>query len=154
MAITKVTRHNTPAFEAYLNATQTITHDTVTKVTFDTEVYDTDSCYDASTNYRFTPTTAGKYFTYGNITALADIEQLKRFSLYIYKNGSTHKVTSLYFNNNEARYANIFVGIVIDMNGSSDYLEVYVKLEYEASGDLQVNGTQGRSGFGAYRIIE
>ena len=50
---------NTPAFEAYLSANQTISHDTVTKIQFNTEVYDTDNCYDNSTNYRFTPTTAG-----------------------------------------------------------------------------------------------
>ena len=140
-----------PAFEAYLSATQTITHDTTTKVAFNTEVYDTDSAFDTSA-YKFTPQVAGKYFTYGNVTALAAIEELKRFSLYIYKNGSTHKVSSFYFNNNEARYADIFIGTGIDMNGSSDYLEMYVKLEYASTGTLQVNGTQGRSGFGAYRI--
>ena len=140
-----------PAFEAYLSATQTITHDTTTKVAFNTEVYDTDSAFDTSA-YKFTPQVAGKYFTYGNVTALAAIEELKRFSLYIYKNGSTHKVSSFYCNNNEARYADIFIGTGIDMNGSSDYLEMYVKLEYASTGTLQVNGTQGRSGFGAYRI--
>jgi hypothetical protein len=144
---------NTPAFEAYLSSSQTITHDTVTKVAFNTEVFDTASAYDNSSNYRFTPQTAGKYFTYGNVTAVADIQQLKRFSLYIYKNGSTHKVVSFYFNNNEARYADLFIGTVIDMNGSSDYLEMFVKIEYASSGTLQVNGTQGRSGFGAYKII-
>ena len=63
---------NTPAFEAYLSANQTISHDTVTKIQFNTEVYDTDNCYDNSTNYRFTPTTAGKYFVYGNIIGFAN----------------------------------------------------------------------------------
>ena len=28
---------------------------------YNTETFDTDGCYDNSTNYRFTPTTAGKY---------------------------------------------------------------------------------------------
>jgi len=140
-----------PAFEAYLSATQTITHDTVTKVAFNTEVYDTDSAFDTSA-YKFTPQVAGKYFTYGNVTALAAVEELKRFSLYIYKNGATNNVSSNYFNNNEAYRNDIFIGHGIDMNGSSDYLEMFVKLEYASTGTLQVNGTQGRSGFGAYRI--
>ena len=52
---------NTPAFSAKMSGTQTISHNTSTKVTFDTEVFDTDSAYDHSTNYRFTPQTAGKY---------------------------------------------------------------------------------------------
>jgi hypothetical protein len=31
-------------------------------------VFDTDSCYDNSGNYRFTPTTAGKYFFMFKVT--------------------------------------------------------------------------------------
>ena len=45
---------NTPAFEAYLSARQTISDDTTTKIQFNTEVYDDGSGYDNSTNYRFT----------------------------------------------------------------------------------------------------
>ena len=144
---------NTPAFEAYLSATQAITHDTITKVTLNTEVYDTDGCYDNSSNYRFTPTTAGKYFTYGSLDAQATTEQLKRFSIYIYKNGSAQKISSNYFTNNEAFISNLFIGTVIDMNGSSDYVELFVKLEYESTGALQVNGGGNGSFFGAYKII-
>jgi hypothetical protein len=53
---------NTPAFEAYTTALQSITDDTYTKLTMATEVFDTDGDYDNVTNYRFTPQTAGKYF--------------------------------------------------------------------------------------------
>ena len=53
---------NTPAFQAYRSSTQTISGSTWTKVQFNTEIYDTDSDYDNSTNYRFTPTVAGKYY--------------------------------------------------------------------------------------------
>jgi hypothetical protein len=64
MAITKLTADsitsgaiaNTPAFEARLSADQTISDDTLTKITLDTEIFDTNSDYDNSTNYRFTPT--------------------------------------------------------------------------------------------------
>jgi hypothetical protein len=55
---------STPAFEAYSTADQTISDDVYTKVQFDTERFDTDNCYDNTTNYRFTPTVAGKYFIY------------------------------------------------------------------------------------------
>ena len=54
----------TPAFQAYLNSAQAITSGVNTKVQFDTEVFDTASAFDSSTNYRFTPLTAGKYFFY------------------------------------------------------------------------------------------
>ena len=154
MAITKVTRHNTPAFEARLTSDESLTDDTSTKLDVDAEIYDTDGCYDNSTNYRFTPDVAGKYFTYGSITANATTEQLKRFSLYIYKNGSIYKYHSNYFTNNEAYISHIYTGAVIAMNGSSDYVELYIKLEYESTGGLQVTGGNSESFFGAYKIIE
>jgi hypothetical protein len=41
---------------------------TGTKVQCNTEVFDTDGiCYDNSTNYRFTPLVAGKYFVHSNV---------------------------------------------------------------------------------------
>jgi hypothetical protein len=44
----------------------------------DTVAFDTDSCYDNTTNYRFTPTTAGKYFCYGAVSlgTVSGISQL------------------------------------------------------------------------------
>ena len=56
-----------PAFEANLSANQSIADNTTVKVEFDREVFDTDNCYDNSTNYRFTPTKAGKYFVYSRL---------------------------------------------------------------------------------------
>ena len=53
-----------PAFQAYLSSIQTVVSGATTKITMDTEDFDTDSCYDNSSNYRFTPTTAGKYYVY------------------------------------------------------------------------------------------
>jgi hypothetical protein len=63
---------NTPAFLAYLSANQSVSDATDTKCQFDTEVLDTDNCYDNSTNYRFTPTVAGKYFVYSQIACNAN----------------------------------------------------------------------------------
>ena len=55
---------NTPAFSVYLNTTQSIANETYVKIGFNAENYDTDSAFDASTNYRFTVPVggAGKYF--------------------------------------------------------------------------------------------
>ena len=144
---------NYPAFEAYITGgDQTITHDTVTKVTFNAEVYDTNSDYDNSTNYRFTPTVAGRYLVYTDINCQADTAQLNRFSVEIRKNGSSNKYFSNYFTNNPARISHLSVCQAIDMNGSSDYLEIWVKLEYASSGSLYVLNSSTGSGFGAYRI--
>jgi len=55
---------NVPAFEAYLSTDQSsITSATLTKVQFANTHFDTNSNY-STTNYRFTPSEAGKYFFY------------------------------------------------------------------------------------------
>ena len=54
---------NTPAFQAKVSSSQSISDDTFTKIQFNTEDFDTDGVYDNSTNYRFTVPSgqAGKY---------------------------------------------------------------------------------------------
>jgi hypothetical protein len=56
----------TPSFEAKMSANQGATNNANTKVQFNTENFDTDGNYDTS-NYRFLPTTAGKYFIYASV---------------------------------------------------------------------------------------
>ena len=45
---------NTPAFSARMSGSQTVSTNTYTKIDFDTEIFDTNSAYDHSTNQRFT----------------------------------------------------------------------------------------------------
>ena len=145
---------NTPAFEAYLSASTTITHDTETKVQFNTEIYDTDSCYDNATNYRFTPTTAGKYFVYGNIIGFANTSSLNSSRAILKKNGTTVKYVLNDFRNNPAKTSNTMLTTVVDMNGSSDYVELYALVEHVSSGSVQVLSTSNNySAFGAYKLI-
>ena len=146
-----------PAFEAYLSADQAITDASATKVEFNTERFDTDAMYDNSTNYRFTPTVAGKYFVYGqsfmgqggfgNAT-------LKQSFVMIYKNGSRYGAIENAHTNNEARYLTPNIGIVIDFNGSTDYVELYGQCEI-TSGTVTFFGNTNTdyTCFGAYRII-
>tara|TARA_R100001086_G_scaffold213503_2_gene129444 strand:- start:1161 stop:2111 length:951 start_codon:yes stop_codon:yes gene_type:complete len=81
---------NTPAFAVYKSADQSISDGTHTKVAFNTEVYDTDSTYDNSSNYRFTPAVAGKYFLTSSIAARQSNDEAKMHNLIVsfYKNGS------------------------------------------------------------------
>ena len=58
---------NTPAFMSQISANQSVSHDTQTKINFDTKIFDTDTNFD-TTNKRFTPTTAGKYFLSCNVS--------------------------------------------------------------------------------------
>ena len=54
--------NNTPAFHAYLSSTQTLTNLATSKISFDTEEFDTDNAYDSTTNYRFTTTQGAHAF--------------------------------------------------------------------------------------------
>ena len=59
---------NMPAFSAYLGTSQTVTTDVATKLQLNTEVFDTASAFDSTTNYRFQPTVAGYYQLNGNVS--------------------------------------------------------------------------------------
>ena len=78
---------NTPAFSAYFTSSQSINSGSWTKINFGNELFDTDSCFDNSTNMRFTPTAAGKYLLTGHISF--DGSNGGSYVLCsIYKNGS------------------------------------------------------------------
>jgi len=147
---------NTPAFEAYTTGLQSITENAYVKMTMATEVFDTDSAYDNSSNYRFTPQTAGKYFVYAKGTADPSSYKNGRTAiLKIYKNGSAIAHTQYDIMTHGNSSGDGFTSVtpsaraVVDMNGSSDYLEAYFLLNTWNDSGAQVGSKQ----FGAYKII-
>tara|TARA_R100000742_G_C4172086_1_gene10015 strand:- start:31 stop:525 length:495 start_codon:yes stop_codon:yes gene_type:complete len=144
----------TPAFAATLASTQSVSNATETKVTFNTEIYDTDNCYDNSTNYRFTPTTAGKYFVYATVTIYAGANSAYQYGInYIRKNGSTDIAVSNMDvrNSNDSRWFAAPAHTTVDMNGTTDYIEVYGLAGSSSSPVFY--GDNVYSTFGAYKII-
>jgi len=143
---------NYPAFEAYLSADQTVSDATWTKAQIDTEVFDTDSCYDNSTNYRFTPTVAGKYFVYGGIKQQSSSGgSLAAVITGIYKNGAIVRESTLDPTDNQANSLTPVNTAIIDMNGTSDYLELFGYNNVTAGTPRFDAGVQS-VWFGAYRI--
>lgn len=113
---------NGPAFSAYLSSNQSITNATFTKVQLNTEVFDTNSNFDNSTNYRFTPTVAGYYQVSFSITANTSTSPTRVFS-NIYKNGSMYTSGSDY--TPLAGGTNSNGSVLVYLNGSTDYIELY-----------------------------
>tara|TARA_R100001591_G_scaffold74365_1_gene82387 strand:- start:29 stop:550 length:522 start_codon:yes stop_codon:yes gene_type:complete len=144
---------NTPAFHATLSAIQQISDITTTKVQFNTESFDTDNAYDNSSNYRFTPQTVGKYFCYTSISGRSNGDsELTNLRTYIYKNGSELiKSIGTDFRNNHGYQTLNYTGAVIDMNGSSDYIEFYARPDHNGGTN---GGVDAGSYAGAYKIIE
>ena len=147
---------NTPAFEASVSSTQSLTNDTDVKAQCATEVFDTDNCYDNSTNFRFLPTTAGKYYVYGQV--VAGQNNIYSINCAIYKNGSIYANCRDNVYSNTRAEGNANVSAIIDFNGSSDYVELFSLVDI-TTGSPKYLGESGlysygeMTYFGAYKII-
>ena len=143
---------NTPAFFVYkTGSTQSISSGTITKVTFNTELYDTDNNFDNSTNYRFTPTTAGKYFFSASIYVAGSSQRY--LNVYIRKNGSTNFGSySAEDTENNLGSAGVVANVSYDMNGSSDYVEVFAQSTV-TSGNIQYDNNGFTTYFQGYKLI-
>ena len=150
-----VTGHMYPAFEAYLSADQTgLSDNAEVKLSADTEVLDTDNCYDNSTNYRFTPTVAGKYYVYSSLKMQSNPGNIIAYMFNrIKKNGSVYRETAFDPDDNEATSLNLANTAIIDMNGTTDYIEIFGLVNVTGSGNEWRFDAQTKSSyFGAYRI--
>ena len=129
---------NMPAFSAYKGTAQTVTTATFTKVTLNTEEFDTNNNFDSTTNYRFTPTVAGYYQINGEI-AFTSTVSVSRALIIIYKNGSAYKYGCDL--NATTAFSSIrnMVSSLIYFNGSTDYVELYGYVE--GAGTLSYSGT-------------
>ena len=147
------TTKNTPAFLAYLSSSYEVTNNVITKVNCNTEVLDTDSCYDNSSNFRFTPTTAGKYHVFCNLNGLTNAYKLYFMKAKLYKNGSQEVSTSNTFATDSIYRIQSQFEFIVDMNGSSDYLEMYGHIDIHTNGTEQfVGGSDKGTYFGAYLL--
>ena len=107
-----------PAFSAYSSASQSFSSNTLTKVTFDTEEFDTNNNFASS---RFTPTVAGYYQITGGLSANT---ALGYFFTAVYKNGSAYKRGNNYSTNSPFS-PNAQTTALVYLNGSTDYVEFY-----------------------------
>jgi hypothetical protein len=141
---------NTPYFYAKRSGNQALTDAVTTKITFGDEVYDSDGCYDPTTNHRFTPTTAGKYFISSSATFDAGgTDRFHAIYYYIKKNGSTLASVGADDYDNFLGYAKpVTLTAIVDMNGTSDYIEMYANFNVTTgSGSLIGNAYSNFSGF-------
>ena len=119
----------TAAFSASLSAHQTISNGVATKVQFNTVEYDLTGAYDPTTNYRYTPKTAGYYLVSSTLTwdsASGNPPYLSQS--YLYKNGSLFKSAIYYLYTSGGTpwlVSSLPITTVVYMNGTTDYLEMY-----------------------------
>ena len=137
---------NTPAFQANTttDATVNISNQSLTKVTFATEVFDTDSKF---TDSRFTPTIAGKYYVFTRLSfnTATDFDDLR---LHFYKNGSRYSGAV----GRSEYYQQIYLYDIIDFD-TDDYVEVYAYQDSGGTVSILTNEDGRRNCFGAYKVI-
>ena len=113
-----------PAFSAYLTGSQSVSNAVWTKAQINTEVFDTNSNFDNTSNYRFTPTVAGYYQVNGSIYLNYTGSAGTRIGVSIYKNGAgiaENQIT----NAGGSLYGTLVNSALIYLNGSTDYVELY-----------------------------
>ena len=146
----------TPAFEAYLSANTDISNTTDTKVNCNTEVFDTNSAYDNSSNYRFTVPSgqAGKYYIYGSVTVqTTGGVSTNRFGVgKIYKNGSVYRQQYVSYENNYGFATSHNLYATMDL-AVGDYVELYITATM-SSGAPKVRADDKGTYLGGYKIIE
>jgi hypothetical protein len=144
---------NTPSFAATRNSSQTLSDDAITKIQYDVELLDSDAKYDTS-NYRFTPGTAGKYLIihqcYCNKGSDSTVNTV---SSYIYKNGSSYGYSQINFAANPVRTCNVTHQVIIDMD-ADDYVEPYAYVN-TTSGTINLESSTAAplSVFMGYKLI-
>ena len=155
-ALRKMTKANfvsglggsTPAFFATMfgrGSDQTgLSDNTDTKVQFTTEMFDTDSAYDNSTNYRFTVPSgkAGKYFFSATVNSLRSGANPRSKYVSIYKNGGTAEQNGLFMSTSGlfegSQDCTINCTTVLNLS-VGDYIEVYFRQYDGNSGIIKHN---------------
>ena len=143
---TTVTSQLGASFSAYRNAAITIPQGVATKVPYDTEEWDTHSWFDTTLG-RFTPQVAAKY-RFSAFQRMIGNTPSGYLFLYLYKNGSLHKVfTGTY------PAGGVTAGggsVLAQANGTTDYFEVFC--EHNESGSPSLTTGIAFSNFAAESI--
>lgn len=128
---------NGPAFYAYPSTNQNVVNNTFTKVTLDSELFDTANNFNTSTN-RFTPNVAGYYQINCRLSFLNTANMTDCFAS-LYKNGSEYARLGGAATGGTASVSSPSGSTIVYMNGSTDYLELYAYQSNAASSTVQTN---------------
>ena len=137
---------NTPSFSVYLNADQSLANATVTKITLDTETYDTDNAF-ASNKFTVPSGKAGKYCFIGTITYVNPTNE-DEAQVRIHKNGSFVQGSGYFQGQNGT--VTYQATQILDLS-VGDYIELY---GYQVSGgNISADGGEAYTNLKGFRLI-
>jgi len=138
---------NTPAFFVRQSSNQSITKNTLVKLQFPTEVYDTANAF-ASNTFTVPSGQSGKYFFYGRIAYLTE-NDFEKSQFRIYVNGSDVDDGAVTSNINQDT---VTFNYSLDLS-VGDTVEAYTYNNYGGA-EPSIVTFAGRTNFGGYKIIE
>ena len=137
---------NTPAFGVTLSGNQSLPDGTFTKITFDNELWDSDSAF-ASNKFTVPSGKAGKYF-FTVIGYTDGQDDGEHFVLAFYKNGSRIYREVGWTSPSSDAVMRSMASVTLDLS-VSDYVEVYAYQNEGSARNLQSQYTQ----FSGHRLI-
>ena len=144
---------NAPFFFAKKGAQQQPSDNVLTLVQYDSEVYDPSGVYNNST-YRFTPNVAGYYYIFAGVGVTAfGVSLMASAELEIRLNGSQITRCANNGSNNYQYWFTPTAQTIVQMNGTSDYIEIYAKGDVTSSTPIYFYQS-GYTWFGGYKIID
>ena len=116
-----------------------------TKITFGTKLWDIGGYFDAVTNNRYTPLVPGIYRVSSEMLfSSANIVAGNQYAIAVYKNGSLYKYLDVGGNTNIALNAVVRGSCLVNMNGSTDFIELF-GFNYNAATTVDTNNSSAQS---------
>lgn len=130
-AVTPVKLAGGPVFRAGSGTSFSVAHDTQTKATFGSAVFDTSSSFSSN---RYTPNVAGYYQVNAGIQYEGPSLSTNYAVISLYKNGNV-------YTEGEAavliQYGSLSVSDVVYFNGTTDYIEIFMAHKQGAAQDMR-----------------
>jgi len=143
---------NTPFFQVIKTSDQSISNASSTKLTWDSAVTESSSAFDL-TNNKFTATVAGKYLFSVRVGFYDSDNNLKRTTIYNYKNNSGYRTSDFFMANGGIRNSTVYDTWIEDV-AVNDYFEVYVLQNTTDSGACNVEGGSNfETSFSGFKLI-
>lgn len=142
---------NTPYFHANSGSATSIANNSMTKVAFTNEVYDSANNFASS---RFTPTTAGKYVLHFSVAINTGSSASAVYPILFINGAENGNATRIrkYHNGSGGAIQTYHTTAIVSANGTGDYYEVYFYQNTGGSVDTY-NSTNDTFFFG-YKLIE
>jgi hypothetical protein len=142
---------NVPAFVVRKSSNQTISDYTTTKVTFDTELIDTDSAF-SSNKFTVPSGAAGKYYLYTKLyLGAAGNSNFDTGEVRFYLNGSSIDYNVVDLRSNPGHQVTVNASLILDLS-VGDYVEIYAAIDDTSGSPLVAGSTDYRSTFLGYKI--